>query len=252
VDDGPVAAAAEPGLAGPELDAACHAVLGLPPDAAIAVPAWWDANAPARRVAYVRRSSSPLPPPPWPVRRALDFCAALALALAPLHEAGAAHGALRPEAVRVRPDGGPLVCAPFGTGSPADDLDGLGQILLLLLTARPAGVSVAVSGEAGPARETAALLEGLLATAPDVRPGSAREVAARLSAIAAAVPDTTPAAEAVAANPGRRRVRVATALVLLAVAGGAGALVLDQRVGSQGPALSPGTVSVPEAPAVTP
>jgi hypothetical protein len=252
VDDGPVAAAAAPGLAGPELDAACHAVLGLPPDAAIAVPAWWDATAPARRVTYVRRASAPLPPSPWPVRRALDFCAALALALAPLHEAGVSHGALRPDAVSVRPAGGPLICAPMGAGTPGGDLRGLGELLLLLLTGRPAGASVIVSGEAGPAREAAALLEGLLAPDPHVRPASAREVAARLSAIAASVPDTTPAAETVPARPARRRARVATALVLLAVAGGAGALVLTQRVGPPGPALSPGTVTVPEPPAVTP
>ena len=252
MDDGPVAAAAEPGLAGPGLDAACHAVLGLPPDAAVAVPAWWDANAPARRVTYVRRASSPLPPPPWPVRGALDFCAALALALAPLHEAGVAHGALRAEAVTVRPDGGPLISAPAGAGTAAGDLHGLGEVLLLLLTGMPASVHTVVSGDGGPAREAAAVLQGLLTSEPHVHPGSAREVAARLAAIAAAVPEAAPAAEAVPAGPGRRRARLATALVLLAVAGGAGALVLTQRVGPPGPALSPGTVSVPEPPAVTP
>jgi hypothetical protein len=252
VEDGPVAAAAAPGLSGSELDAACHAVLGLAPDAAIAVPAWWDANAPARRVTYVRRPSSPLPPPPWPARRALDFCARLALALAPLHEAGVAHGAMRAEAVTVRPDGGPLVCAPGGTGTPADDLHGLGSVLLLLLTGKGPGANVAVSGEAGPASEAAVLLERLLATDPEARPGSARAVAAHLSAIAAAVPDTTPAAEPAPTSLARRRARLATALVLLVVAGGAGALVLSHRVGPPGPALSPGTVTVPEQPAVTP
>jgi hypothetical protein len=251
VEDGPVAAAAEPGLSGPELDAACHAVLGLAPDAAIAVPAWWDANAPARRVTYVHRPSSPLPPPPWPARRALDFCARLALALAPLHEAGVAHGAMRAEAVTLRPDGGPLVRAPGGTGTPADDLHGLGSVLLLLLTGK-GGANVAVSGEAGPASEAAVLLQRLLAADPEARPGSARAVAAHLSAIAAAVPDTTPAAEPAPTSLARRRARLATALVLLAVAGGAGALVLSHRVGPPGPALSPGTVTVPEQPAVTP
>ena len=252
MDDGPVAAAAEPGLAGPELDAACHTVLGLPPDAAVAVPAWWDANAPGRRVTYVRRASSPLPPPPWPARRALDFCAGLALALAPLHEAGVAHGALRADTVALRPDGGPLICAPAGTGTAADDLHGLGEVLLLLLTGRPAGANTTVSGDGGPAREAAAVLQGLLTSDPHVLPGSAREVAARLAAIAAAVPDTARADEGAVASPRRRRARLATALVLLAVAGGAGALVLTQRVGPPGPALSPGTVTVPEPPAVTP
>jgi hypothetical protein len=66
------------------------------------------------------------------------------------------------------------------------------------------------------------------------------------------VPDTTPAAEPAPASLARRRARLATALVLLAVAGGAGALVLSHRVGPPGPALSPGTVTVPEQPAVTP
>ena len=88
MDSGPVAPATAHSLSGPALDAACRSVAGLAPDAAIAGPAWWDANAPARRVTYVPRVSAPLPPVPWPARRALDFCAELALALAPLHEAG--------------------------------------------------------------------------------------------------------------------------------------------------------------------
>ena len=97
MDGGPVAPATAHSLSGPALDAACRSVAGLAPHAAIAGPAWWDANAPARRVTYVRRVSAPLPPVPWPARRALDFCAELALALAPLHEAGVAQGELRPE-----------------------------------------------------------------------------------------------------------------------------------------------------------
>ena len=100
VDGGPVAPATAHSLSGPALDAACRSVAGLAPHAAIAGPAWWDANAPARRVTYVRRVSAPLPPVPWPARRALDFCAELALALAPLHEAGVAQGELRPDARR--------------------------------------------------------------------------------------------------------------------------------------------------------
>ena len=252
MDDGPVAAAAEHGLSGPALDAACLVVLGLPPDPAIAPPAWWDGNAPGHRVTYVERPSSPLPPSPWHARRALDFCAELALALAPLHEAGVAHGALRAETVAMRPDGGPLVRVPGGAAGQADDLHGLGLLLLQLLTGRGASPDVVVAGEAGPPADTAALLQGLLARDPEARPGSARETAARLSAIAAAVPDTTPPPEPAPTTRATRRARLATALVLLAVAAGAGAYVSTQRVGPPGPALSPGTVTVPVPPAVTP
>jgi hypothetical protein len=251
VDDGPVAAAAEPGLSGPTLDAACLVVLGLPPDPAIAAPAWWDANAPARRVTYARRRSSPLSPLPWRARPALDFCAELALALAPLHEAGVAHGALRAEAVAMRPDGGPLVRAPGGAAGPADDLHGVGLLLLQMLTGRGAGADVVIAGEAGPSADAAALLQELLDRDPAAHPGSAREVAGRLSAIASAVPDT-PEPEPRRTPPAGRRTRLATALVLLVVAAGAGAYVFTDRVGPPGPALSPTTVTVPEQPAVTP
>ena len=252
MDDGPVAASTEHGLSGPPLDAACLVVIGLPPDPAIAAPVWWDGNAPEHRVTYAERPSSPLPPAPWHARRALDFCAALALALAPLHEAGVAHGALRAEAVATRPDGGPLVCAPGGAGVPADDLHGLGLLLIGLLTGREVGADVVVAGEAGPAADAAALLQELLAPGSEARPGTAREVAARLSAIAAAAPDTTPLAAPVPATPAKRRARIATALVLLAVAAGCGAYLFTERVGPPGPALSPATVTVPEPPAVTP
>ncbi len=252
MDDGPVAAAAEHGLTGPTLDAACLVVLGLPPGPAIAAPAWWDGRAPRQRVTHAVRPSSPLPPAPWRARRALDFCAELALALAPLHEAGVAHGALRADAVAMRPDGGPLVCVPGGAGGPADDLHGLARVLLRLLTGRETGTDVVVTGEAGPAAEAAALLQELLAPGSEARAGGAREVAARLSAIAAAVPDTPPPPAPVPATPARRRARVATALVLLAVATGCGAYLFTERVGPPGPALSPATVTVPKPPAVTP
>ena len=252
MDDGPVAAAPERGLSGPPLDAACLVVLGLPPDPAIAPPAWWDAGAPARRVTYAARPSSPLPPAPWHARRALDFCAALALALAPLHEAGVAHGALRAEAVAVRPDGGPLIGVPDGPAGPAGDLRGLGALLLQLLTGRVGSADVVVAGEAGPAGDAAELLQELLADDPGPRPERAREVAARLSAIAAAVPDTTPLPEPAPATPMSRRARLATAFVLLAIAACAGVYVFTERVGPPGPALSPTTVTVPVPPAVTP
>lgn len=252
MDDGPVAAATEHGLSGPPLDAACLVVLGLPPDAAIAAPAWWDRGAPAQRVTYAVRPSSPLLPAPWNARRALDFCAALALALAPLHEAGVAHGALRAGAVAMRPDGGPVVCAPGGVGDPADDLHGLGLLLLGLLTGREGGVDVVVAGEAGPAAAAAALLQELLAPGPEPRPATTREVATRLSTIAAEVPDAAPPPVTVPAPPARRGARIATALVLLAVAAGCGAYLFTERVGPPGPALSPETVTVPKPPAVTP
>jgi hypothetical protein len=251
VDDGPVAPAAVHSLSGPALDAACRAVAALPPHPAIAGPAWWDANAPQRRVTYVRRVAVPLPVAPWAARRALDFCGELALALAPVHETGAAHGALRPGAVEVRAgDGGPLVHVPCGTAGPADDLHGLGILLLHLLSGRSAQAGLVVAGEVGPAADAAALLQSLLAVDPAARPGSARQVAAQLAEIASAVPDTTPAPPA--ARPSRRRARLATALVLLVIAGAAGAYVVGHRVGPPGPALSPGTVSVPEPPPVTP
>ncbi len=175
---------------------------------AIAGPAWWDANAPARRVTYVARASSPLPPAPWPARRALDFCAELALALAPLHEAGAAHGALRPRRgraaarrraarARARRPGGPAGRPPRPRRRAAPPAD------------RPRAAAPARRRGRGRARprEAAALLQGLLADDPGAAARLARARSPRGSrAIAAAVPDTTPAAEpapAHAAAPAR-------------------------------------------------
>ena len=250
MDGGPVAPATAHSLSGPALDAACRGVAGIAPHAAIAGPAWWDANAPARRVTYVRRVSAPLPPVPWPARRALDFCAELALALAPLHEAGVAQGALRPAGVGIRPDGGPLVHAPAGAAGASDDLHGLGILLLSLLTGRSAQPGLVVAGEIGPAADAADLLQRLLATDPAARPDSARDVAAQLGEIAHAVPDTATAP--VKQRPPRRRARMATAIVLLVIAGGAGAYLVGHRVGPAGPGLSPTTVTVPTGPVVTP
>ena len=248
MDDRPVAPAAVHSLSGPELDRACRAVATLAPHPAIAGPAWWDANAPAQRVTYVRRAADQLPPPPWSARRALDFCAELALALAPVHEAGAAHGALRPGTVAIRPDGGPLVRAPSGSAGAGDDLHGLGIVLLSLLTGRTDHDGAVVAGDAGPAAEAAALLRSLLAPEPAARPSSARELAASLAQIASAVPDTTVAPP----RPSRRRARLVTALVLLVVAGAAGGYLVGHRVGPPGPALSPTTVTVPQESAVSP
>jgi hypothetical protein len=249
VDDGPVAATADQSLSGLELDAACRAVLALPPHPALAGPAWWDANAPVRRVTYVQRAAEPLPPSPWPARRALEFCAELALALAPVHEAGVAHGALRPRAVGLRPDRGPLVHLPGGGAGPADDLHGVGVLLLELLTGRSERAGLAVAGEAGPAADAAALLEELLAVDPAARPGSSREVGERLAAIASSVPDVTPPENA---GRSRRRSRLAAGLGLLALACAAGGYLVSDRVGPPGPTVSPATVSVPVPPAVTP
>lgn len=249
MDDGPVAPAAVRSPSGPALDAACRAVAALPPDPALAGPAWWDAGAPLRRVTYVRREALPLPAAPWTARHALNFCGVLALALAPLHEAGVAHGALGRETVAMRPDGGPLVQVPFADGGPADDVHGLGVLLLYLLTGREQHTGLVVAGEVGPAAEAAALLQSMLASDPEARPSSARQVAARLSQIAAEVPDAPRAAPV---RRPHRRARLATALVLLVIAGAAGAYVVGHRVGPPGPSLGPGTVSVPEAPAVTP
>jgi hypothetical protein len=248
VDDSPVAPAAVHSLSGPALDAACRAVAGLAPQAAICAPAWWDANAPAQRVTYVHRPATALPAAPWPARRALDFCAELAFALAPVHEAGAAQGALRPGSVAMRPDGGPLVQAPYGDAGAADDLHGLGILLLSLLTERSNHAGLVVAGDVGPAADAAALLQSLLAADPAARPASARQVAARLSEIASAVPDTTPEPAA----PSRRRARLLTALVLLVIAGAAGGYLVGHRVGPPGPALSPTTVTVPPTPAISP
>lgn len=250
MNDGPVAPPAEGGLSGAALDEACRAVLGLPPHPAIAAPLWWDANAPVHRVTSTPRMSSPLPDAPWPARRALDFCAELALALAPVHEAGVAHGSLRPGAVAQRPDGGPLVQVPGGAGDAADDLHGVGLLLLTLLTGSDARSGIAVAGRTKPEADAAKLLQSLLASDPAERPPSARAVAERLSAIAASVPDTT--RTAAPARAPRRRARLAAAFVLLAVAGCSGAYFVTQRVGPPGPALSPATVSVPKPPAVTP
>ena len=248
MDDRSVAPAAVHSLSGPELDSACRAVATLAPHPAIAGPAWWDANAPARRVTYVRRAADPLPAPPWPARRALDFCSELALALAHVHEAGATHGALRPDAVAMRPDGGPLMRAPSGSAGADDDLHGLGIVLLSLLTGRTDHAGAVVAGDAGPAADAAALLQSLLAPDPAARPSSARELAASLTQIASAVPDTTVAPP----RPSRRRARLVTALVLLVVAGAAGGYLVGHRVGPPGPALSPTTVTVPQEPAVSP
>jgi len=250
VDDGPAAATAAPGPSGRRLEAACRAIAALPPHPAVAGPAWWDAGAPTRRVTYVARTSLPLPPAPWSAHRALVFCAELALALAPLHEAGAAHGALRPDTVEQRPDGGPLVRAPAGVGTPADDLHGLGILLLGLLTGRSEHAGLVIAGEDGPAAETAALLQGLLAADPAQRPASSRIVGTRLAEIAEAVPDAAAAIRP--EHSRRRRVRLAAALVLLVVAGGSGAYVAGHRVGPPGPALSPATVTVPVPPPVSP
>jgi hypothetical protein len=247
VDDGPVAPTAVHTPSGPALDAACRAIAALPPHPALAGPAWWDAGAPQRRVTHVRREALPLPVSPWPPRRALDFCSELALALAPVHEAGAAHGALRPGTVEIRPDGGPLVRVPLGDAAAADDVQGLGVLLLHLLTGRSEHEGLVVAGEVGAAAETAELLQSMLAPDPAVRPASAREVAARLGEIAAEVPDAPTATPA--PRRSRRRARLATGLVLLVVAGGAGAYVIGHRVGPPGPSLTPGTVSVPSVPA---
>jgi hypothetical protein len=249
VDDGPGAPAAAHSLSGPALDEACRRVAGLARHAAIAGPVWWDANAPARRVSYVWRAGEPLPAPPWPARRALDFCAELALALATVHEAGAAQGELRPGSVAMRPDGGPLVHAPYGAGDPADDLHGLGILLLFLLTERSPHAGLVVAGEIGPAAEAATLLQGLLDPDPAARPSSARLLAERLTEIASSVPDTLPAQ---ALPPRRSRRRLATAVVLLLVAAAAGGYLIGHRVGPPGPALSPTTVTVPTTPAVSP
>jgi hypothetical protein len=107
-----------------------------------------------------------------------------------------------------------------------------------------------VAGEIGPAADAAGLLQRLLATDPAARPDSARGVAAQLGEIARAVPDTMPAE--VRQRPPRRRARVATAIVLLVIAGAAGGYLIGHRVGPEGPGLSPTTVTVPTGPVVTP
>jgi hypothetical protein len=135
------------------------------------------------------------------------------------------------------------VRVPSGGGTPADDLHGLGVVLLELLTARRDHSGIAVSGEGGPAAETAALLEGLLSADPSARPESARSVGTRLAELAAQLPREP--VEAERGHRPRRRARIAVALVLLAVAGGSGAYVAASRVGPAGPSLSPGTVPVP-------
>ncbi len=156
----------------------------------------------------------------------------------------------RPDAVAMRPDGGPLVRAPAGPGAPADDLHGLGVLLLALLTGRADHVGLVVAGEEGPAAEVAALLQALLAADPAQRPESSRGVGTLLAEIASVVPDAGPAARPEPRR--RRRARLAAALALLVVAGGSGVYVAGQRVGSPGPALSPGTVTVPVPPPVSP
>ena len=76
-------------------------------------------------------------------------------------------------------------------------------------------------------------------------------MAAQLAEIASAVPDTASPAPRIG-PPSRRRARLVTALVLLVVAGAAGAYFESQRVGPPGPELTPGTVSVPAPAGVMP
>ena len=216
---------------------------GLARHAAIAGPAWWDANAPARRVTYVRRAAEPLPAPPWPARRALDFCAELALALATVHEAGAAQGELRPgqrrDAARRRPTRARAVRA---QAIPRTTCTASASCCSSCSPSAARHAGLVVAGEIGPAAEAATLLQGLLDPDPAARPSSARQVAARLTEIASSVPDTMPAP---ARPPRRSRGALAAAVVLLLVAGVAGGYLVGHRVGPPGPALSPTTVTVP-------
>jgi hypothetical protein len=153
--------------------------------------------------------------------------------------------------VALRPDGGPIVRLPGGAAGAADDLHGLGVLLLRLLADREPSAGLVVAGEVGPAAAAASLLQGLLAEDPAAHPRSARQVGERLAALAAEVPDD--GEEELPARLGhRRRSRIAAALVLLVLAGGSGAYLVSARVGPPGPSLSPFTVSVPTAPAVTP
>ena len=120
----------------------------------------------------------------------------------------------------MRPDGGPLVRAPYGAGDPADDLHGLGILLLFLLTERSPHAGLVVAGEIGPAAEAATLLQGLLD--PDPR-GQAE-----LGAPGGRTPDRDRLVRA--GHDARTRHcrragaarRLATAVVLLLVAGVAG------------------------------
>ena len=123
-------------------------------------------------------------------------------------------------------------------------------LLLALLTGRGDHLGLVVAGEEGPAAEVAALLQALLAADPAQRPESSRGVGTLLAEIASVVPDAGPVARPEPRR--RRRARLAAALALLVVAGGSGVYVAGQRVGSPGPALSPGTVTVPVPPPASP
>ena len=254
VDDGPVAPAAAHSPVGP------GARRRLPRDrGAPAAPGARRAGlvgrgrARAARHARPARGASRFPPLPGPRAAPSTSARELALALAPLHEAGAAHGALRPGAVEHAPGrrSARARCRSASAG-PADDVHGLGVLLLHLLTGRQRARGPGRGGRGrprgrgrGPAAEHAGARSR---STPGL--GAPGRCAAR-----ARSPRTCPdTAEPAAPAPPRRGAgrRVATAIVLLVLAGAAGAYVVGHRVGPAGPRLTPGTVSVPDAPAATP
>ena len=173
MDGGPVAPAAAHSLSGPALDAACRSRGGARArrrDRGAGVVGRERARA-ARdvRARAARRRSRP---PPWPARRALDFCAELALALAPLHEAGVAHGAA---ATRRASASGPTAarsCTPRRElRSRPTTSTASASCCFSLLTGRSAQPGLVVAGEVGPAADAAALLQGLLAVRSGRPPG---------------------------------------------------------------------------------
>ena len=201
VDDGPVAPAAAHSPSGPALDAACRAMAALPPHAGARRAGLVGRGCAARRVTYVRREALAA------ARRALARAprARLLRRARARARAGARGGrrarraaAGRPSAIR--PDGGPLVQVPLGSAGPADDVHGLGVLLLSPADrAQRAARASSWPARSAPAAEAAALLQSLLAPDPAARPGlgAPGRGAARRDR-RAPCPDTTPAAASAA------------------------------------------------------
>lgn len=185
--------------------------------------------------------------------------AGLARALAALHLAGLVHGAVALDNVRVRRSDGEAVLGlpggPDGPRSPADDVAGLGAILLALAGDDGDRMSrLRRRATTGNAAEAAAVLRSVGAWAADPDPTrrpTSEAVAAALERAAPARPVrglSLPARRPAPKTPTRRRALVAAALAsgLLAAAVAAVALAGRPR-----PSPAPDRAARPPTPAAT-